>query len=136
MSIYVDTSAFLAVLNANDETHEKAKQVWIDLIESLEAIVCNSYVLVETYALLQNRLGMEATRVFHEDIFPMLQLEWIDGTLHHEAVTAFITANRRNLSLVDCASFVTMRRMGITKAFTFDKHYSEQGFHVFPALSE
>lgn len=47
MSVYVDTSAFLAVLDADDENHEAAKKVWTDLLESREAIVCNSYVLME-----------------------------------------------------------------------------------------
>lgn len=133
MSVYVDTSAFLAVLDADDENHEAAKKVWTELLESREAIVCNSYVLMETYALVQHRLGMAAVRAFHEDVFPVLQLEWIDDSLHQQAANALLTANRRNLSLVDCASFATMRRLGIKKAFAFDKHFSEQGFTCIPA---
>jgi predicted nucleic acid-binding protein len=130
MSVYVDTSAFLAVLDADDENHEAAKKVWTELLESREAIVCTSYVLVETYALVQHRLGMAAVRAFHEDVFPVLQLEWIDDSLHQQAANALLTANRRNLSLVDCASFATMRRLGIKKAFAFDKHFSEHGFTI------
>ena len=42
MSVYVNTSAFLAVLDADDENHEKAKKIWTDLLESREGIVCNS----------------------------------------------------------------------------------------------
>ncbi|MQL51330.1 PIN domain-containing protein [Desulfofundulus thermobenzoicus] len=134
MSVYVDTSAFLAVLDADDENHEAAKKVWTDLLESREAMVCNSYVLVETFALVQHRLGMAAVRAFHEDVFPVLQLEWIDDNLHRQAASALLTANRRNLSLVDCASFTTMRRLGIKRAFAFDKHFSEQGFTCIPAV--
>ena len=134
MSVYVDTSAFLAVLDADDENHETAKKIWTDLLESREGIVCNSYVLVETYALMQHRLGMAAVKAFHEDVFPVLRLEWIDESLHQQAANALLTANRRNLSLVDCASFTTMRRLGIKKAFAFDKHFSEQGFTCPPPV--
>ncbi len=134
MSVYVDTSAFLAVLDADDENHETAKKIWTDLLESREGIVCNSYVLVETYALMQHRLGMAAVSAFHEDVFPVLQLEWIDDSLHQQAANALLTANRRNLSLVDCASFTTMRRLGIKKTFAFDKHFSEQGFTCLPSV--
>jgi len=134
MSVYVDTSAFLAVLDADDENHEAAKKVWIDLLDSRGAILCNSYVLVETYALVQHRLGMEAVRAFHEDIFTVLQLEWSADALHRQAADALLTANRRNLSLVDCASFATMRRLGIKKVFAFDRHFFEQGFTCLPPV--
>ncbi|HSV30414.1 MAG TPA: PIN domain-containing protein [Atribacteraceae bacterium] len=132
MSVYVDTSAILAVLDADDENHESAKRTWIDLLESREAIVCNNYLLVETYTLVQYRLGMEALRAFHEDVFPILNLEWIDDSLHRQAANALLTANRRNLSLVDCASFNSMRLLGLKKVFAFDKHFAEQGFTCIP----
>jgi len=39
-----------------------------------------------------------------------------------------ISANLRKLSLVDCTSFVLMRRLGVETAFAFDQHFVEQGF--------
>ncbi len=48
------------------------------------------------------------------------------------SVLAFLTAGRRALSLVDCASLVVMRRLGVEKAFTFDRHFAEQGFMLIP----
>lgn len=42
--------------------------------------------------------------------------------------TALLAAGRLRLSLIDCASFVLMRRHGIQRAFTFDRHFTEQGF--------
>lgn len=38
-----------------------------------------------------------------------------------------LTANRRNLSLVDCVSFAAMRKLNIQYYFAFDKHFEEQG---------
>ena len=40
--------------------------------------------------------------------------------------------NRRHLSLVDVSAFATMRRMGANQVFTFDQHFAEEGFEVFP----
>jgi len=128
MCVYIDTSAFLAVLDADDNEHQTAKEIWKKLIESDETLICSSYVLVETYALIQNRLGMTALRAFNEDIVPLMHVEWIEETIHQQASNAVLTANRKNLSLVDCASFSVMRHLGVKNVFSFDRHFKEQGF--------
>ena len=43
-----------------------------------------------------------------------------------------LAARRRDLSLVDVVSFLVMRREGLTRAFTLDPHFSEQGFECIP----
>jgi predicted nucleic acid-binding protein len=130
MTVYVDTSAFLALLNADDEFHFKASSIWSDLLASNIRLVTNSFVLVETYALVQNRLGLDAVRTVAQDIIPLFEIHWIDNDLYQPAITACLSANRRYLSLVDCSSFITMLRSKITKVFTFDSHFAEQGFEV------
>jgi predicted nucleic acid-binding protein len=132
MSIYVDTSALLAVLDADDAHHAPAKETWINLLESGETMICNNYILLETYALVQHRLGMAAVRAFHVDVFPVLKVIWLNDAQHLQAANALLTANRRNLSLADCASFTTMRQLSVKQSFTFDKHFIEQGFTCLP----
>ena len=41
-----------------------------------------------------------------------------------------MAAGRRDLSLVDCASFEVMRRSGIRTAFAFDPHFGEFGYEI------
>jgi predicted nucleic acid-binding protein len=128
MTVFVDTSAFLAVLDADDAYHEQAQQIWQELIAEEETLVSSNYVLVETFALVQNRLGMAAVSVLQNSILPVINIDWVDETTHNAGVSALITAGRPPLSLVDCTSFAVMRRLGIRRAFTFDRHFSEQGF--------
>ena len=65
-SVFVDTSAFYAVLDADDEQHGAAVQAWDRLLGELAggevAAVTHSSILVETVALAQRRLGMAAVR--------------------------------------------------------------------------
>ncbi|WKZ16040.1 MAG: PIN domain-containing protein [Candidatus Jettenia caeni] len=131
MNVFIDTSAFLAVLDADDSEHERAKKAWEYLIVNNEIMICNNYILIETFTLIQRRLGMEAVRAFQEDVYPLLKTVWIDESDHRAGVAAVLTASRRGLSLVDCVSFEVMRRLGINKAFCFDSHFKEQGFECF-----
>ena len=130
MSVYIDTSAFLAVLNADDRFHARAQRNWVQLIESGTPLICNNYVLVETVAVLQNRLGLEAVIAFQNDVMPVLVTLWVDEDLHRRAVSGLLVAQRRRLSLVDCSSFESMRQAGLRRAFSFDAHFEEQGFEI------
>ena len=130
MSIFMDTSAFLAVLDADDTEHERAKVIWKHLIMTDELIICSNYVLIETFAIVQRRLGMDALRAFQEDVYPLLNIEWIDESGHRVGVAAVLAASRRKLSLVDCVSFEVMRRLGVNRVFCFDSHFEEQGFKI------
>lgn len=132
MSFFIDTSAFLAVLNADDKNHKKAKKKWKELVSKDETLVCSNYVLVETLALIQNRFGMEGIRAFQEDVVQVLTIEWVDESIHQRGVMSMLAANRRELSFVDYVSFDVMRRLGIKTAFAFDKHFKEQGFDCLP----
>jgi predicted nucleic acid-binding protein len=58
----------------------------------------------------------------------MLDVQWATDSNHQAGVAALLTAASRQLSLVDCASFETMRSLGIQTAFAFDRHFVEQGF--------
>lgn len=133
MSIFIDTSGFIAVLDMDDASHTKAAETWQNILRSEETLVTTNYVLVETCALVQNRLGMEALRVFQGDIVPVIRIEWIDNAVHHAAMGIMLVALRKKLSLVDCVSFEMMRLLGVTTAFTLDRHFKEQGFICIPA---
>jgi predicted nucleic acid-binding protein len=132
VSRFVDTSALLAVLDADDAQHGRARRVWSDLLGGDEILLTTSYVLVETFALAQAGLGLPAIRVLNDDVAPILQVTWVNEGLHRTATTALVTAQRRDLSLVDCVSFEVMRRLGVDRAFAFDRHFRQQGFALVP----
>jgi len=134
MSIFTDTSAFYAVFDADDQQNERAVRYWASAMGNNAPLVTTSYVLLETCALVQRRLGVDVLRKFCEEVVPVLTIEWVGQDLHDAAVIALLAAGRRNLSLVDCVSFAVMRRDGIRDCFAFDPHFDEQGFNRFPAL--
>lgn len=130
--VFVDTSALIAGLNRDDENHRAADGTWKRLVSEETVLTTTNYVVVECTALIQGRLGMGAVRGFVEEMMPLLQVEWIAEDLHRAATVALLAANRRSLSLVDLTSFETMRRLGIRRAFTFDRHFGDYGFTCLP----
>ena len=132
MNVFVDTSAFFALLDRDDQNHVRAKEAWIKLLDSDSLCATSNYVIVETFALLQNRLGLSAVRGFQEDLIPVLLVEWVDTEMHNAAVSSLLAASKRRLSLVDCSSFEIIRRMSIKSVFAFDPHFREQGFNCMP----
>jgi len=132
MTVFVDTSAFYAVLDRADENHVRARDTWLRLLQEDHVFLTTNYVLLETCALLQNRLGIPALRAFHQDLVPLLQIDWILEDRHQSGVEAALVAARKRLSVVDCIAFQTMRERGVATAFCFDRHYREQGFSVVP----
>lgn len=130
--IYIDTSAFLAMVNSDDPNNEIALQTWKTLVENREKIICNNYILIESIALIQRRLGLEAVATLHNEIIPVIQIDWLDEKLHNTIMQAVISTNRRALSYVDQSSFNTMYRYDIQTAFSFDDHFRKQGFDVIP----
>ena len=132
MTTFIDTSFFIALLTKEDRFNAKADEAWKSLLESEASLVSTNYTLLETFSLIQNRLGLEAVTDFQRDVVPLLSLEWVDENYHEAGLAAVLTAKRRNLSLVDCVSFEVMRRNRVKNVLTFDKHFGEHGFHCLP----
>lgn len=131
--VFIDTSALYAVLDRDDENHDQAAKIWERLLTSTVHLFTHNYVLVETAALAQRRLGIPALRAVHELVMPALQIHWVQESQHRIAAEMVITTGHRKLSLVDCVSFVVMRENRVSDAFCFDSHFIEQGFRAVSA---
>jgi predicted nucleic acid-binding protein len=132
MTVFIDTSAFFAVLDRDDVNHPKAREQWREILAHDQVMVTTNYVLVETFALLRHRLGLQAVRTFQEDVTPLITVESVGEGTHRSGISALLAASKRGLSLVDCVSFETMRSLAIKKAFAFDPHFRDQGFTCVP----
>ena len=72
---------------------------------------------------------MPALEAFFNDLLSVVEREFVLPEDHRSCEIAVLAADRKNLSFVDLTSFQTMRRLGIKNAFSFDKHFWEQGFN-------
>ena len=134
MSVFVDTSAIVALLDEGDPMHGAAEGAWDDFEAHDEHLITSNYVVLECTAVVQRRLGMDGASTLCESILPGLNVRYIDAELNDLAVQTWLAAARRQLSLVDVVSFLVMRREGVHRAFTLDPHFREQGFGCVPGV--
>jgi predicted nucleic acid-binding protein len=127
-AVFADTSALLALVSATDENHSRARRAFAGLRARQAPLLSTSFVLVETYALIGRRLGLEAVRTFRADFAPLLDIVWVDDVLHNAGLDLLIDRHKRSLSLVDAVSFVAMRRAKVSDAFAFGPHFEQEGF--------
>jgi predicted nucleic acid-binding protein len=125
---FVDTSALYALLDRDDACHAEAAYVWRSLLQRDARLVTTNYVVVESVALVQRRLGLEAVRTLLDDVLPVVHVVWVDERLHDAGCTALLAAARPQVSLVDWTSFEFMRRNGLRNAFAFDDDFWALGF--------
>jgi predicted nucleic acid-binding protein len=132
VTVFVDTSALIALLDAGEAKHAKCAREWKRLLAEDASLISSSYVIVEACAVAQRRLGMDAVRSLTTDFMPLLAIDWVDEPVHGAGHAAMLTANRKELSLVDCVSFEIMRRRDVATAFALDADFAAQGFSVVP----
>ena len=130
MSVFLDTSAAYAFLVGTDAAHQDVARAFRDVLEGGRELVTTNYVVVETTALLQHRVGLEAVRAFHDRVLPLARLVFIEPALHRRAYLRLMRADRRGLSLVDCSSFEVMEAEGLRDALAVDADFEGEGFAI------
>jgi predicted nucleic acid-binding protein len=132
VSVFVDTSALYPLLVRTEEGHERVAKAFSGLLADGRALTTSNYVLLETAAVLEHRLGLAPARDLEAGIVPLLRVLWVKGDIHRAAVERLFRADRRELSLVDCSSFQLMDAHGIRDAFALDEDFAREGFRVLP----
>ena len=128
--IFVDTSAFYALLDRADPNHKKASSLWKELMDHNFNLVTTNYVVSDTMQLLQAKIGYEAAKVWHRDILGIFEVLWIDENIYQKAYELWLTLGIIPINLIDCTSFVAMHHHNIEKVFCFQTHFKTHGFHM------
>jgi predicted nucleic acid-binding protein len=130
--VFVDTSAFAALADKNDDNHAKA--VGFNKTISGIRLVTTNYVLDELYTLLLLHVGYGKTVEFKNRLDFLIArnaliVVWISEGISTQTWQIFEQFNTdKQWSFTDCTSYVVMKDQGITEAFTFDHHFSQMGF--------
>ena len=127
--IFFDTSAIYALASRSDPNHAAARRKFSAILTSELPLVTHNYVVVESLALLQHRLGLAIAARFERES-RTFDLEWITPETHAEAARRWSLGTRK-VSFVDEVSFLVMQLREIRTAFAFDEDFQDAGFELY-----
>ena len=128
-TVFVDTAAWIALINSRDALHERALQVMAQLARDKTQLVTTEFVLLEvadalcaphlrsvTIAFIESARRRQDLRILPLD--DLLQSGW----------ELYKARPDKNWGLTDCISFAAMTRENLTRAFSSDSHFAQAGF--------
>src|SRR4030095_1404302 len=111
VTVFVDTSAIVALLSATDDHHTEAVEAWTGLVEEHGPLVRTGLVLAEAVVVARVRGGFAlSVQVGERRLAEPFEIVWSDRTLFDEAWKLYRRYRDHVLSLCDCVSFAVMRR--------------------------
>jgi len=135
-AIFVDTGPWVAWMDVRDQWREDAMREMASLKSQRRGLVTTNWVLAEAYTGLVDRIARSAIarlRTLVEES-SLIQVIWVDKQIEELAWRKFLQYDDKDVSMVDCTSFVVMEQCGISTAFTFDCHYLQVGFQTWSEL--
>jgi predicted nucleic acid-binding protein len=126
--VFLDTVGLIALWDTDDQWHAAADDAYRQMMSQRKSALTTSFVLLEC--------GNTAARcTFRNDVCALRQAlerrkelimptdnDWSDAWAHYERGEA------GDAGIVDHVSFAVMRRLGLSEAFTNDRHFKSAGF--------
>lgn len=133
-SVFIDTSAFVALRNESEAEHERARTTLSRLISEGAALFTSNYVFAETYTALLVRVGREEAIEWGKRFRSgaAIELVRVEPAVEDEAWEILERHRDKSWSYVDATSFALIERDGGGEAFALDSHFAQRGLRVLP----
>ena|SRR2546428_12615939 len=128
--VFVDTAAWIALINEDDDLHTRAHEVLKQLRQRKARLLTTEFVLLEVADAFCSPPFRGKAITYLNGLRQMkhLHIVPIKQQLLNDAWTLFCQRPDKRWGLTDCTSFVTMTQEQIVEAFTSDHHYDQSGF--------
>lgn len=133
MRLFVDTSAWLALNNKNDQYHDEAVSKITKVRQQKIQLVTSEYVFDESVTIIRYRISHRAAVAFGDALISS-NVASIEDITNEERLKAWVLFKKyrdKDLSFTDCTSFALMVKLKLQKAFSFDNHFKQVGFELF-----
>jgi uncharacterized protein len=120
-----DSSAILALLDADDRDHDHAVAVARVIAAAKRPSFITNYLEVEAHALLVRKLGRAIARDWLlTATLPVVRVLPAEEQRAREIIARH---SDKDWTLCDAMSFAVMDARRVSRAFTFDRHFRQYG---------
>jgi predicted nucleic acid-binding protein len=133
--LFGDSAAWLVFFDRHQPNHAALRQAIGTFSHRSVMIYVTDYVIDETLTLVLARAGHSAAVACGEWLLrsPIVKVVRIEPDQWDQAWALFRRYDDRKYSFTDCTSFVVMQQYKLVDAFTFDHHFEQMGFRLWPA---
>jgi uncharacterized protein len=132
VEVFADTAGWANIFVRTEPFHSLANKQMNQWHSQGIRVVTTNYVLLELIALMSSPLRLSRNDQIKvvETIKSSFWVEviHIDRELDDESWQLLKDMQDKSWSLVDCSSFVVMKKRNISQAFTTDHHFEQAGY--------
>jgi len=124
--IFIDSSAYIGILNPLDSNHKKALELSSLFIVQEDHVITSYSVLGEVLTVGSMRYNRKASIDFVKNIFESkTEIVSENDELTKKAFKIFQKIRDKDVGWVDCYSFTIIEHYKIEKVFSFDKDFKK-----------
>lgn len=130
--VFVDTVALLAVVNADDELHQRTVEVYRALSRDRAPLLTTEWVLAE-FLNGASSLRMRASALkLHAALraSPRVTIIEVSHDSWERGLALFASRPDKEWSFVDCVSIGECEPRGVRRVLTRDHHFRQAGFET------
>lgn len=132
MKILVDSSYFISLFWPKDNNFPKANALATFLANKHDWYTSQD-ILKETLTVLSQRIGKEKTHIAYNQIGREMLVLSISEEIFDQALEVFFTTGiPKDVSVIDCASVILLKKHNLNAILTFDHHFRSLGVRVIP----
>jgi predicted nucleic acid-binding protein len=129
-TVFLDTVGLIALWDDADQWHQDASRAYSELRQSRFIGVTTDAVILECGNAAARRPYRRDVNLLRQRLARKGRLVVVTDAEWESSWEAYDRGDAGNASIVDQASFVVMRRLGISRAFTNDEHFRAAGFET------
>jgi predicted nucleic acid-binding protein len=134
-AVLIDTGPLYALADPRDNRHAEAIQCLSQITRLSFPLFLTNLTIAETHRRILHSLGIQRGLAFlasvHDGNHNIVRPEESDDTKARDILNRY---QDHHFSFTDGVCFAVMLRLGIVRAFSFDKHFQVMGFLCIPPL--
>ena len=136
MNLFVDSSGWIALFDSNDKYYQLASKAMTSLQGEIVNFLTSDYVVDESLTYLRKKTGHHVATRFGQWVLSAQHIKFVhvDEAVWQAGWEMFQAYEDKEWAFTDCTSFILMHQHHLWQAFSFDQHFAQAGFQLWPDL--